>query len=364
MDVKPLGRVGAIASSGWAALRPWLWQVVTAILVIAFIAVIVRPFEQSKDVDSEDVALAWNKSIARLGISPVFPPEEDLHVGDVWAVIAEAKNSEITPILGKAVRIDRLDLSELVKNAAKQRPVFAETTQASKDLPYRKQERKELPRPETDDGLIGLTLAAFPGITITHRKKASGSLGSVFGGLGAARENQQVEEIRIPTAETYGVMANDALVRLLTWCNDEATKLRCSDRYVRNVLSYAVTPRVLDVSEGQYNASLQLHLVTRVFLTREIVQRRRQTDARGGAVQVSKEGNAGQESPGGAPSEPGDTSGLEKNVNTGAGSRSSSGAASSFRGDNTEVTINQVFQRPLVFGYRSVTLNLPPGKPQ
>lgn len=358
------GRLGAIAVRVWTAVRPWSWQILTAVLVMAFVVAVVRPFEKIKDPDSEDVALAWNKSIARLGISPVFPPEEDLHVGDVWAVIAEAKGSE-SPILGRAVRIDRLDLRDLIKNASKERPVFAETMQASKELPYRKQDRKEVPRPEQDDGLITLTLAAFPGITITHRAKASGSLGSVFGGLGAARDDQQLEEIRIPTAETYGVMANDALLKLLMWCNDEHTKLRCSDKYVRNVVSYAITPKVLDVSEGQYNASLQLHLVTRVFLTREIVQRRHRIDTRGGAVQVSKETGAGDTSPGANPPETGDAAldALQKNVNTSAATRSSSGAASTFRGDDTEVTINQVFQRPLVFGYRSVTLNLPPSSP-
>ena len=35
----------------------------------------------------KNVVAEWNDVILRLGIEPVFPPEEDIYVGDVFAVI-------------------------------------------------------------------------------------------------------------------------------------------------------------------------------------------------------------------------------------------------------------------------------------
>src|SRR5262249_29404914 len=44
----------------------------------------------------EDLSLEaqWNKTIARLGIKPVFPPEEDLAVGDLFAAVVEEDQSD------------------------------------------------------------------------------------------------------------------------------------------------------------------------------------------------------------------------------------------------------------------------------
>jgi hypothetical protein len=40
-----------------------------------------RPFAEASIEDN------WNRTIKSLGVSPIFPPEEDLVVGDVLAVV-------------------------------------------------------------------------------------------------------------------------------------------------------------------------------------------------------------------------------------------------------------------------------------
>src|SRR5690349_130089 len=62
-----------------------------------------------RDPVAQEVAQAWSDSIGRLGIAPIFPPQEDFAVGDIWAVIAHSK-IENDSLLSKGVRVGRLDL--------------------------------------------------------------------------------------------------------------------------------------------------------------------------------------------------------------------------------------------------------------
>jgi hypothetical protein len=60
---------------------------------IFYILFLVRPFSTiDLGSKSEDIASSWNASISRLGISPIFPPQEDFYVGDIWAVIVDSES--------------------------------------------------------------------------------------------------------------------------------------------------------------------------------------------------------------------------------------------------------------------------------
>lgn len=358
----------------WSLVRPWLWQGIVAALVIAFVVMLVRPFSGMSDPHAEDIAAAWNQSIARLGILPVFPPEEDFHVGDVWAVVAEADEST-TPILGKAVRIGHISLRDDIKIAAdRQQPVFVETTELKQGEKFRKQDRKEVVTPAADREQIALTIAAFPGITITHSARSAGSVAATFGGLGAARDDQRVEEIRIRTAETYGAPAPAAFFRLDDWCSNAKTKIYCTDEFVRRVIAFAVNDKVLAAKDGQYLTRLQLRLVTRVFLTREIEHRNRRSGTSGAAAGVSATPPAADTPPPGTGANSADNKSLEAQndarllalaqaINAAAAARSNAGSASAFRSDGTELELREIFQRPVVFGYRAITVSLVPATP-
>jgi hypothetical protein len=353
----------------WAFGRAWSWQILAAVLVIAFILAVVRPFSSMPAAEAEDVAKAWNQSIARLGILPVFPPEEDLYVGDLWAVVADAED---TPLLGKAVRIAHINLREEFRQADSRQPVFVETAELKAGDKFRRQERKEIEQATPDDR-IALTLAAFPGITITHTTRAAGSLTAKFVSLGAGRDDQQLEQIRIRTAETYGVRSAAAFARLDEWCSNARTKIYCTDEFVRRVVAFSVSDRVLATRKGRYIARLQLRLVTRVFLTREIEHRRSQSGARGGVMQGSAEPRSSVNPPS-EPPKSGENSNAETrsgaaldrvtvSTNTASGEGIAGGRISTFRADGADMELHEVFQRPVAFGYRAVTIDLTPATP-
>jgi hypothetical protein len=296
---------------------------------------VVRPFAAFPSSQTNDVALAWNSSIARLGILPVFPPEEDLHLGDLWAVIDD--DFEDTPLLGKAVRLTHIDLRPLLQAARNKQPVFADTVRMEAGETFRYQPRTEVASAISADS-IPLTLTAFPGLSIRHTRRATGTLARSFGGFGAVREDIEVEEIRIPVAETYGVNPAAAIGRLDAWCAETENRIYCTDQFARRVLAFAVSDQVLTTRDGHYVVRLQLRLVTRVFLTREVEHRR----AQGGSGSMDAHEAASRAAIGG---------------NTSATSAMVSVA------DGTETVLRQVFQRPVVFGFRAITVSLTPSSP-
>jgi hypothetical protein len=355
-------RIGATISSLWTATKPWLAVAAVAAVVCFFIIYFVRPFEKLPDPLSDDVATAWNESIARLGIIPVYPPAEDVEVGDVWAVVA---NSEDSPLLGKAIRIDHIDLRKEVLNATSS-TVFPDTSDIADGAKFRKQERKELARAAADDRIL-LTLAAFPGVTITHGVRSGGAAGNASGWFGAQRDEKTVEQIRIKAAETYGVSAVDAVLKLDDWCGAAKTKTFCTDRTLRKLLGYTVSDKLLATKDEKYTSRLQIRLVTRVFLMREIEHMRSANAAGGGAVQILADPSKTPQGQEGAP-KTGDSAKTTDNALTATGqglspSGSTGARISILRADASEIALKETFQRPLVFGFRAVTISVEPSKP-
>jgi hypothetical protein len=343
----------------WAS-KPWLSQAVLAAIVVAFTIVVVRPFSTAPDLSNPDVAQAWNQSVARLGILPVFPPEEDFHVGDVWAVVADTDETG-TPLLGKAMRLAHLDLRSAIKQARGHQPEFPETTAPKPGETLSHQDNREVIASKPDDDRIALTLTAFPGITINHTTRGVGSLGATLFGFGSARDELQMEQIRIPVAETYGAPALSGFLDLDAWCADARTKLYCTDAFVRQLMAFAVSGKVLATRDGQYVARLQLRLVTRVFVTREIEHRKRQSRASGAAVWTAVD------RPQPAPASS-NAQGKPPNATTQLASaapdpQSPGAKVSASRDDDMEVSLRQVFQRPVVIGYRAITITLTPAQP-
>lgn len=362
--------------AAWDFLVSKFWQITTAVLVLVVAAVIVRPFDQIHDPAPEDVATAWNRSIGRLGILPLYPPTEDFAVGDVLAVVADSDN---VPLLGKAVRIAHIDLRDsiLSSNVA---PLFADT--ADKGSSYRKQDRLEV-QPEAANRRIALAISAFPGITITHVTESGAAAASTGGWFGSSRKGQSVEEIQIAGAETYGVPTVDAIVRLNNWCRDANTKAYCDDSFARQALAFAVSDRVLATKSkdgdqkvetkskaetAAYATRLQLQLVTRVYLTREIIQRRLDEGAGGAAIQAlanpSQVVPPGQ--PSGKPVDPGGSNPMSNvaEVDKGLAASGTPGARISVvRSDGVDLGLRATFQRPVAFGYRAVTVALEPAVP-
>jgi hypothetical protein len=247
--------------------------------------------------------------------------------------------------------------------------VFADTADMKPDEKFRKQEANETVAPAGTDPKISLTLAAFPGITISHSVRAASSLSAGLAGFGAARQEQEIEVIRIPVAETFGAPAAAAYDRLDQWCSDAKTKSRCTDdTYARSLLAFAVDPGVRAVREGEYSNPLQLRLITRVFLTREIQHQRRQTSARGASGNSSGQprdsttpSTAAPDGSNVAAHANSDADAAARTASVPAGAQGASGSVS--RGDGFDIEIKETFQRPVAFGYRAITFDLPLAKP-
>ena len=370
-------------------VRTW-WQILVAVLILAVAVFVVRPFKSIPDPGPEDVAAAWNTSIGRLGIQPLYPPTEDFGVGDVLAVVADSEN---VPLLGKAVRIAHIDLRDLIL-ASTVEPVFADTADLAAGASFRKQDRTEVPT-DSKDKRITLALSAFPGITISHVTQSAAAAGNATGWFGSARNGNQVEEIQIKGAETYGVSTIEAIVKFNNWCRDEKTKAYCDDSFVRQALAFAVSDRVLATrkadstkaagtyTEGakdtpgtnatgttapttgakEYAARLQLQLVTRVYLTREIEQRRMNEAAAGAAVQALADPS--QTKSDSAAAKPGDQSASAiEAINRNLAASGATGAKIAIvRSDGVNISLQETFQRPIAFGFRAVTIALTPSVP-
>lgn len=371
-------RVLQAVGAGFGFVWAHLWQILCILLVCAFTYYVVDPFGKRPDPQAQDVAAAWSSSIEKLGILAIYPPEEDFHVGDIWAVVAnkdyrdykdkkDPKDSS-SPLLGRAVRLDHIDLrAEILDGIRNRTATFADTAAIKPEEKFRKQDANEIGVAANSDPKISLTLAAFPGITISHSVRAASALSGGFAGFGAARQDQENEVIRIPVAETYGAPAAVAYDRLALWCDDPKTKFRCTDTYARSLLAFAVDPGVRTVRDGEYTNPLQLRLITRVFLTREIEHQRRQTSARGASGNT-----AGQPRDNTTPTTAPDDSNVPAKINNDAdavartatvpaGPQGGSGSLS--RGDGLDIEIKETFQRPVAFGYRAITFDLPLAKP-
>lgn len=354
---------------GWAAMAARyvrrLWPILVAVVAIGFAFAVGNPWAPLPP--QADVAALWNQSIARLGIEPVFPPQEDLYVGDLWAVILDSSSNSL---LGKSVRIAHIDLREQINFAHSQHPIFSDTAKRNADAEYRSQETREN-NIDTQDRRISLSLAAFPGITISNATNSKSSLGSNIGWFGASRDILEIEEIRIPVAETYGVPIAEAYGLLDIWCHAPATKIFCTETFARKVLaSVNGTLSIESTPDGKNNSRIVLQFITRVFLTRQI-DHRRSTSGSFGAVghasldpaALAATTNATTVSnttpPNDATAESRARLALDaRERDNRAGSQNSTPAAEISRNTayGSEVTIHEVFQRPVAFGFRAITL--------
>src|SRR4051812_30938049 len=252
-----LTSIGAFLRDRWLSIF-----FAAAVVIVAL--VVVRPFDTVPDPGGDDIAVAWNESIGRLGITPVYPPTEDLSVGDIWAVVSEIdKGTKVrqlnsTPLLGKAVRIGHIDLRDQILTSA-QHPTFADTTEPVANSKLWKQERWEVATGAAANDRIPLSLIAFPGVTINHQSRTGAQLGATAGWFGVQRQREQQEQIRIKAAESYGIQTAAAVFILNKWCKGSEM---CQDANVRKLMSYTVGEQVLEATSNAYNYRLGLQLVT------------------------------------------------------------------------------------------------------
>jgi hypothetical protein len=375
----------------------WARGMALTAIVLLLVAIMwpgADPAPRLLDGDKGAVAAAWNEAVSLLNIEPIYPPQEDVYVGDIYAVVTRADRG----FLGRSIKLWHVDLSDQIKDAYLNVPMFPTLAPADNNQSAWEQ--------GTSDDLFGngqrkaLPLVAFPGFKIRSSRQAEAALSSGsslshwFGGLfGFARDNDEIEELQFPRSETYGVNAVVASSALGLFCKDERSLPLCTENGARRMLSMVVgegiwKPEIDPKSKtetGRYAMGVELMLINQVYLTRSIVHVHSANSNRGQTVQLIAKLKMLTEDDWIAPnassakSEPG-SAGQANDSNAGTGNKQTENAlveaqrvriqgiinelvqadpslrAGAYSFDGRNITLNQSFPRPIAFGFRGVRM--------
>ena len=396
-----------------ATLRDWtrrpIVRWVGAIATIAAVCTVTYALVYSAvpPLEPQSVADDWSHTISQFGIEALFPPEEDVQVGDVFAVI---KRPGV--FASRAIKLSHVDLTDLLRNSYMQAPVFPDTApRPLHDYDFWPQ----LPA-QADVFSIGgthrtLSVVAFPGFTIQHDREASAALtpgGSLLARVaarfGAGRSNAELETTQIPNAETYGIAALDATGALAEYCgflgqksptaSSGATRSNpnpeCTEAGARRMLSNVVGcevwappptgPGAAPASAPSYANEVEIIMIYRLYLTRSIMHLRSTDSAEAitarvarqlrEAIATSAEPARGAAAPGEAPGET--AAALEQQRQRllatldGLSGAAPGGGVQVTALDSDHMVLNQTFQRPVAIGFRAVRLQPSPssGEPR
>jgi hypothetical protein len=237
-------------------------------------------------IDPEVSADEWDATMNRLGIAPVFPPEEDLRVGDLYALLGDdiqataPPKSRVEIRFGQAVKLDHLRVvDERLVDVYKSVVVFPPTAPRPAD------HTASWVQPDCSgpcfEGLKPrqqLPLVLFPGFTLAQARQASTGLSwagaTLRSVLGVTGETSQSVDISVPYAESYGIPSLMATGLLREYCDAATRRDVCTDETIRNQLSMVRGDSVYESVPGsngqQYRYPVRLILISRVYLTRSI----------------------------------------------------------------------------------------------
>jgi hypothetical protein len=190
---------------------------------------------QSAPPDSSFVAKQWSESIGSLNISPVYPPTEDLQVGDVFIALEGAPLEKGSDYLARAAFLDHVDVTGKLNELYKSRFSFPETADPVQGKIWKQNEAKQdvFKPPAT---ITRLPLVAFPGFTVVKVRSAQLNASypvQAFQFLfGASYSDDASVTISIPAAETYGIGIYDAAQILTGWCLRSDAEI-CGGRSLR-----------------------------------------------------------------------------------------------------------------------------------
>lgn len=378
-----LGEVPA-SRVDWARVRvPWRllkWVGVAfggTLLLAGLVALAWWSMRPAAPAEMTDIASDWNATVRRLGIEPIYPPQEDFQVGDIYASAFGAIDDAPT-LAGRAVKIYHYDMRPDLERVQSQLIAFPAT------MPRPADNGAVWPQPHSDDSPFGtaaappkgLSLAVFPGFTLGHVRHSGSDAGGVFRGVSAAitqaGESDDDVELRIPFAETYGVPSLVATGRLDMFCEDETTRDACSDDFLRRQLSMVAGKAVFEPG-----VSVELILVSRVYLARAIEQVHSSQSAVGANVRIAAKlrdvSAAAADAPAPDQSQPPgidvaktlaatisrqrqQLDALAQDIGNGRNGLGATAQAA----ESGRIAITQTFERPVAFGYRAVRRSFSP----
>ncbi len=325
---------------------------------------------------SDWAAKEWSSAMISYNIEPVYPPTEDVHVGDIFAVGKHAENQLKDSPLFTSAKYDSVPQQALLDRYYGANPVFPDyVPDIKQDGSPVAQQAATLP-----GGLFApavtptkLALEALPGFTLSNTQHVSfaasipgQAVSALFGG---AVNLENASEIRIDAAETYGIPAAWALGELDGYCARQPDKC-----------SYATVRRVVCSVAHQKVVGAKLYFVAKVFMARKITYSYDKSSALGalGSIVAKARTNALAATPptlatpptptpasdsakASADAEATKAQDLLKSVNDSVSSLSASTPGATFSigsASDQGISLIQTFERPVVIGYRAVKTDL------
>lgn len=348
-------------------LKPTMAGILGGLLFLTLVFGLIRPQDGTSDPIGENAALAWNTTIKRLDIQPLYPPQEDLYVGDVYLtvspvseLIGKLRDYPTNVFDGKAVKVGKIpiELSSLMTERfkyEKQDPVPpADEETAKKTRPTMLTLRKPVPGAVN---AVPLSLVSFPGITINQTVHADTNWRTLWFG----RSTTATEIVSIPAAETYSMDTTEALLALREFCIASRTAPYCRDEDARRILQYALGGRVNAVVNGKYVFQINILVTTQVYVTDQFDIRRTNSDELRASVGEPESPKPDASAEPAAVEEPDQEGGAARP----APERTGNAATGSYRDEQkTKQELTRTFDRPVAFGFKSVAFALQLAKPE
>ncbi|MDR4307965.1 hypothetical protein IHQ68_15190 [Chelatococcus sambhunathii] len=366
--------------AGGLRKRVLAFAAVLALIVGGF--VLARWASQPSLAPDKPVAQQWIEAVSQFGLEPVYPPQEDFVVGDILAFITADRKRyvEADPLPLRAVKLWNADLSAELKetySATYRFPATSERPANEKSI-WKQPARESASIFETPFERRDMPLALLPGFTIATKRAGDLDASGLSAVVGLRASGAKSVQVSVEGVETYGVPALYAEAALLKFCGNERFKNVCTDKGMRAQLSMIVGSDICEMMpagpKGKTTPrfSVELGLVARVYLARSV-----QTFLEDGSsvtLSGSSTGQAALPSPPSPPAQlatPPDAAAesARKSEQTIIDEKLSAQRASITqreattapgvqsvvqRGDSSRIAINQVLQRPVAIGFRSV----------
>ena len=344
-----------------------------------------------QDVEVQSLEAAWADAIAKYGLEPVFPPQEDLAVGDLLAVVVadddtdpESEDKKVdrrSPLLKRSAKLAHIDVRPQLDAAYEMIPAFPLSESPlpvakpgaipGEALPSKSSSVTRLFTAGVREG--DLPRAAFSSLKIQGvNSAAAGFAAGSRGSTNFAASREALEELHLAEVSTYGLPSVRALEILTAYCTDEKTKNHCLESTARKHLQPIVGDRVNleyvdDKGNNRHAITVEIVIVSRVYLTRSITHLRRANSAQSGGARIAgpitQDDGAKVANDPPAPSPPGgevaDATAvalrkrideLEKQLSQ----MRTGGAISRESSSGSEILLKEKLDRPVAFAYRSI----------
>ncbi|EJB01768.1 hypothetical protein Rleg9DRAFT_0512 [Rhizobium leguminosarum bv. trifolii WSM597] len=254
----------------------WIPKALTVVAALAVVLFVGMSILRTGAAVDDSVPKSWNTAIERLGITPLYPPQEDAFVGDVLLAVTPSKlkfsnlssDLQVEAITGRSVRVGHINLTKFMKRPDDTR-YFGDSVRDANGSLALAQPTREVDSDPLNDGKILLSNILFPAITLEHEANVSG----VWKAFGMGASSASAEKIVLSHVQTYGADAYSATALLAKYCADPSTLGFCFEKSARAQLSYIMGDDVLRTAttvEGKpgYVFEVRIFVIYRLYLAR------------------------------------------------------------------------------------------------